>query len=352
MPEVSIRMDGRGKVHQYQRDSYFAAYQNKGRYVTMNLQDFAAWKNAGKRTPSNKVTDPSTGRNYAYHGGNFYEFDKTQPNNLGRALKNNSWNMGVGIWKGENDSMKARFARGELIDRRRADRTSAHSPLQPLDVGTYTTPVTIGHSHFPVLPKAHGVWAANNDHIASGESIRQRNPANAQQAYDEGLAIAIDNPRMHGSAEQHNYVSFSPTFGSRQNAQDTEPNGTQRARVAGDVAHPARAFYRDAMMQIQHVPGQNYSGGVHHTAQPKLDFTQAANQLSLTGAYRYMFKSSGKFNQHLGAGRGFNPDDAGHEVHSLPNRKFQYATPATPQTQGSMFVTRLASIMKGLHLAR
>lgn len=351
MPEVSIRMDGRGKVHQYQKDNYFEAFQNKGRYVTMDLQDFAAWKNAGKRTFSNKVTDPTTGKNYAYHGGNFYEFDKTKPNNLGRALKDNSWGMGyLGTWKGENDSMKARLAKGELIDRRRADRIAG--VLEPMDVGTYAAPVTIGHSQFPVLPKAHGAWNANNDHIASGESIKRRNLANPQQAYDEGLAIAIDNPRMHASKESSHFPSFSPTYGTRQKEMDTEPGGTQRQRIDGDVAHPARAFYRDALMQVENTVGQNYAA-LHATHQPKLDFTQKANQLTLTGAYRYMFKSSGKFNQHLGPGRGFNPDDAGHEVQQQhPSRDFRYSTPAKPQTQGTMFVNRLTSIMKARNLGK
>lgn len=350
MPDVSFRMDGRGKIHQYQKDGYFAAYQNKGRYVTMNLQDFAAWKNAGKRTPSNKVTDPKTGQNYAFHGGNFYAFDKTQPNNLGQPLKNNSWSMGpLGTWKGENDAMKDRFNKGELIDRRRVDRTAG--PLEPLDVGTYASPVTINHSRFPVLPKAQGAWQANNDHIASGESIRQRNPHNAQQAYDEGLAIAIDNPRMHASKESSHFPSFSPTYGGRQNKMDTEPDGTQRARIDGDVAHPARAFYRDALMQLEGAQNSNYST-LHHVHQPKLDFTQQANRFTLTGAYRYMFKSSGKFNQHLGAGRGFNPDDPGHEVQPQANRTFQYSLPNPAKTQGSMFITRLTSLMKTLNLAK
>ncbi|RDS83621.1 hypothetical protein DWU98_04630 [Dyella monticola] len=349
MPEVSFRMDGRGKVHQYQKDSYFAAYQNKGRYVTMNVQDFAAWKNAGKRTFSNKVTDPNTGKNYAYHAGDFYEFDKTQVHNLGRPLKNNSWNMGFGTWKGENDAMKDRFAKGELIDRRRADRVAG--PLEPMDVGTYAAPVAIGHSRFPVLPKAQGAWEANNDHIASGESIKRRNPHNAQQAYDEGLAIAIDNPRMHASKAASNFASFSPTYGSRQKEMDTEPDSTQRARIEGDVAHPARAFYRDALMQLHGAPGQDYSA-LHHVHQPKLNFTQKSSQFTLTGAYRYMFKSSGKFNQHLGAGRGFNPDDPGHEVQQLPNREFKYSQPNPAKTQGSMFVMRLTSLMKTLKLAK
>jgi hypothetical protein len=298
------------------------------------------------------VTDPKTGRNYAFHGGNFYEFDKTKPDNLGNPLKNNTWSMGaLGSWKGENDSMKDRLNKGELVNRSRPDRATTKTRLEPLDVGTYAAPVTIVHSKFPVLPKAEGVWEANNDHVASGESIKQRNPGHAKTAYDEGLTIAIDNPRMHASAESNHYVSFSPTYGARQNVLDTEPDGTSRARVAGDVAHPARAFYRDATMQLENIPGQNYSA-FHTTPQPRLNFTQKANQLSLMGAYRYMFKSSGKFNQHLGAGRGFNPDDPGQEVTALGGRKFQYSHPKAPQTQGNMFVTRLAALMKTHSLSK
>jgi len=284
--------------------------------VEMSNQDFALWKNAGKRTPSNKVTDPATGKSYSYDAANqqFYEFDKTQPNQRGAVVPNKEgW-----LFSSENKKMLDRLNKGDLIDRRRQDRTAQNSPLLPFDVGPYEQNTNINGKVYPKLPKAQGAWTANNDHIPSGESLNKRNPmfAAPTPAYKEGATIAVDDPNMH----KH----YSPTYGGRQNTQDSDTGGGSNSRINLDVNRPAAAFHRDTFSMLDKTQNQNYSPN-----HPNLDLTQHNNRLRQMGAYRTLYRHNTRLNQQLGNTRGVDPNDPGRTYIEAPNPhvgSFTYTT--------------------------
>jgi len=319
---IWVRMDPHGKVHYQHSDD--AAQQSKHHVDYFSIPDdkFAIWKGAGKRTESRKVTDPKTGKSY-YHDkttGTFYHWDRTKTGGQGEEV-DNGWL--AHYWGNNSQSrLKARLATGELIDRRRDDRTAKSSPLLPFDVGSYSRDVvhkgkTLAHR----LPTADGVWNANNDHIPSGQSLKDRNQGDASQdAYAEGAVIAIP-------AQAHK--DHSPTYGGRQKTTDQEPGssgkvGSKRTRESGDADHPGRAVHRDTLYMLDQTKNQDYSGTDGGTLDPKhkdkLNLNKPESRLRQMGAYRSLYRINVKFHQHLGQDRGFDPDEAAQEFGSAPTK--------------------------------
>jgi hypothetical protein len=318
-PLVQVRIDERGKVHYRGRELAAGVVHPATSYMTIPIKKFARWKNAGKRTGSNKVTDPVSGQNYIHQGGEFYQL-----NGKVRAVQPVNVTHGVAT----HQALEARFINKELIDRRRANRTGG--PLQEFDVGPFKKKVVIGGRAYSPLPKAKKAWRANNDHIPSGESLNQRNPGNPE-AYAQGMTIAI-------TADAHR--KFSPTYGGRQKTHDIERDalGALRPsmrRVVHDRRHPARAFQRDTEFMLTKT-GQDpsYAG-------------QRKRRLRQLGAYRTLYRMNTRMHAAFGAGRGVDPQEhaMGITFPTVANPKqFEYA-PALGSTQGQLiarqFMTRL-----------
>jgi hypothetical protein len=299
---VQVRLDERGKVHYKGRDPAGVYHPNS--YMTIPIKDFARWKNAGKRTESKKVTDPVSGQNYIHHNGDFYQFNGKVPLNtpVGGAL---------------HKDLAKKFARDELIDRKRDDRTAG--VLQPFDVGPYGRSVNIpGGRSYSKLPKA--AWA-NNDHIPSGKSLRLRNPFHgaAAQAYAQGMTIAI-------TADAHR--RFSPTYGGRQKTRDYPRNAhgpqPRMRRMLHDSLHPTLAFHRDAEAMLEGT--RTEPGYVGQT------------RLTQLGAYRTLYRMNTRMHEFapLGMSQGVNPKAAAMSFsrHVVQPRSFDYAP--LPGSQGQL----------------
>jgi hypothetical protein len=63
---VKVRLDDSGKVHYAARDTPAAQAAHRASYMQIPINNFAIWKGAGKRSRSDKVTDPKTGKSYLY----------------------------------------------------------------------------------------------------------------------------------------------------------------------------------------------------------------------------------------------------------------------------------------------
>jgi len=190
--------------------------------MRMPIHEFARWKNAGKRTPSNKVTDPASGKSYFYENNVFHEF-------AGKS-------RGAPVDAKTQRDLDARFH--ELIDRRRPDRT--RGPLAWFDVSPYQSPVSLSGRYHRPLPKARKALPAVNDHLPSGQALRLSDPGAAAMAYAQGIAIAIPTPF---------HVDVSPSLAGRQRIRDIEWDGknppVRKERKLFDAERRARAFHRD-----------------------------------------------------------------------------------------------------------
>jgi hypothetical protein len=257
-PQISVRLDERGKVHYAKKDDWSTWMKSK--YMSMHGPDFAQWKNAGKRKGSNKVTDPSTGQSYHFEGGKFFPVNKKV-----KSLVPVSDNDGLfGVGKSSHEALLNRFNKGHLVDRERGEREPMPgvpaAPLDEFDVGEYRV---LKGRHEPV-----GMPKLERDHSPSASSLEARNNAISlaagKAAAKQGMTIAI-SPAAH---EEH-----SPTFRARANADDTL-NGETIKRKIYDANHPASAFERDAeaMLNGHHAPG--------------------AARLTQIGAYRTMYRAN------------------------------------------------------------
>lgn len=270
-----------------------------GKFLEAAPGDFARFKNAGKRSGSSKVQDPVTLKKYFYDEGGkqLYDWDKGK-GGKGTAVSNVK---GLLNTPSENEQLIDRLTKGELVDRRRKDRSS--EDLQPFDVGPYTSSVTLGSVTYPKLTGIPG-WTAvgnqvNRDHIPSGESLNQRGDS---QAYGQGLTIAIPNPEQH--------QPFSPTFGidnsPGKSGFDDEFGGKSIKRVLFDRDNPHAAFHRDTRFALESTANQNFS-----SSHKLLDLTDPGNRLLQIGGYRKLGRLNVKINQKLGGKRGFNPKSPG-----------------------------------------
>jgi hypothetical protein len=315
-PLVEVRLDERGKVHYRGRDLAAGVHPPAGSYMSMPIDDFAHWKNAGKRSPSNKVTDPNSGQNYIYEGGKFYPLN-------GKVRSPASIDVTHGAFS--HLALENQLHGGTLINRQRLDRTAG--ALQEFDVGPYERRVDFpgalgipGRSHKP-LPKAKKAWAANNDHIPSGQSLHQRNPGDGGAAYKQGMTIAI-------TADSHR--KFSPTYGGRQTTHDVDFNAfgapqPSMRRVVHDRKRPARAFHRDTELML-------HSTG----AQPGYVGPRRLRQL---GGYRTLYRMNTRMNAAFGPGRGVDPNEPAMTIAPSPVHagRFEYRpSPVPGATQGQL----------------
>lgn len=330
-PQMNLRIDDKQKVHLAELDSPNTRTNNKNNYVTMGADDFVSFKNGGKRTGSNKVTDPQTQKHYAYDAQTkkFYEFDKTKPGNKGAPVD-----------ASQNSALQGRLDKNELVDRSRPERNAKRDEIQPGDVGPYhkdaqPKPGT-NLSH---LKDARADFNMNRDHVPSGESLNRRNPGN-KDPYKQGITVAIPDDNLH--------KPHSVTYGSRQKATDTlaGPQPTTHARVDYDAKHPASAFNRDMNHLLDKTQGQKLAQG-HERAdtQQKLDMTQPDSRLNMIGAYRYAGRTNVKLNENVDSGRGYDPQSPAHSAQIAQTRTsktsaneqpdFKY-TPVPGKTQGEL----------------
>lgn len=297
---VLFGINSDGKV-EYLENTQAKRQQFAGKYLEAEPKDFARFKNAGKRSSSSKVQDPVTLKRYFYDeaGKQLHEWDKAKPAGKGKAV---SIVQGPNKAPSENEELIDRLTKGELVDRRRKDRSS--QDLLPFDVGPYKSGVTLGSVTYPKLTGIPA-WTpdgadVNRDHIPSGESLNQRGDP---QAYNQGLTIAIPNPEQH--------QPFSPTFGT-----DNSPGkggfeddfgGSAIKRVLFDSQNPQAAFYRDTRFALESTANQNFS-----SSHKRLDLTDTGNRLRQIGGYRKLGRLNVKINKkHVGGKRGFDPGSPG-----------------------------------------
>lgn len=327
-----------------------------GQYHEMEPAMFSIFKNAGKRGASTKVMDPVDLKRYSYDdvAKQFYEWDKKKTNRRGAAISAMPASPGV---ISQNQALLDRLAAGELVDRRRADRSSEN--LSPFDVGPYKSNVTMASdsdaSVSRTYPMLSGITAwttasgdVNRDHSPSGESLNQRGDAGA---YNQGFTIAIPNPEMH--------QIHSPTFGtdnSHKNGLIDDLGGTPMRRVLLDAQEPALAAYRDTHFMLTQTQGQNYSASAQH---PWLDLTKPENRLRQIGGYRNLHHRNTQIFKRKGSKRGFDPSSPGWEFAAQPRGvtksgkkpktkrlgAFKY-TKTPNKTQGALAVEKLLEHMR------
>lgn len=334
-----------GKVN-YLANTAANRQQYAGKYVEMKPEMFSTFKNAGKRYGSNKVMDPVTLARYSYDDVRklFHEWDPAAKDRRGAAVSTVPATPGS---VSANQALLDRLTKGELVDRRRADRTGEN--LSPFDVGSYARNVTLksdsGYSRSYQSLTGTAAWlpgaAVNRDHAPSGESQNVRGDAGA---YNEAFAITIPNPEMH---QVH-----SPTFGtdnSHKNGLEDDMEGTTDKRVELDAQYPALAFYRDAHFMLTQTAGQDYSTSASH---PWLNLTQPQNRVRQIGGYRNLHRRNTQINKRLGAKRGFDPASQAFEftaqprIHKKKSKKqtrrlgiYKYAK-VLNKTQGALAVER------------
>jgi hypothetical protein len=314
--------------------------QYVGQYLEMAPQDFALFKNSGKRTASPKIMDPVTLEKYAFDESaqQFYAWDPSQSNRRGAAI---SLLPGFGNTPSQNQQLLDRLHQGEIVDRRRADRTG--ESLMPFDVGPYKQAVSLPKATDPSVSRSYqqltGItaWTAqgrevNRDHIPSGESLNQRGDPGA---YNQGITIAIPNPEMH--------VPYSPTYGSDNSpskGMQDEYQGQMQRRVLLDRDSPAAAAYRDTSFMLSSTENQDFS-----SSHKRLNLTKPKNQLRQLGGYRELYRLNVKLNAHLGKKRGLDPGvpaiDLKHQMRQKAasrrrTGKFQYID-VSGKTQGQLF---------------
>jgi hypothetical protein len=234
--QISIRLDDRMKVHYATADH--PSVQLNHRYVTMPSLDFARWKNAGKRTGSNKVTDPSTGQSYHFENDRFYSVN----NKLKSTVPVPDDDGGVG--QSSHAKLLGRLLNGELIDRKREERSAG--PLREFDVDEYRK-----------LKRRAGP-GLERDHVPAQSSLKSRNSHLGQSAQraaaGRGMAIAIS---------RYSHKRHSPTYGGRANHLDTYSDGSTKQklkRTRYDAIYPASAFHRDAETMLDNNPAAGADG--------------------------------------------------------------------------------------------
>ena len=228
---VWVKIDGSRVQHNWTRTQ--AQGPPADGYVWMDDAEFVEFKNAGKRTASNKWTHRDTGANYYSADGAAFFTDAAM-----------------------TTAAPAAITAADLVDRRRPNRTAA--ALNQFDVLPYN--------------QAQGFDGPNmqRDHVPSGQSLRRAaGAAGADAAYAGGHTIAI--PTLHHRA-------FSPTYGGRNNKNDqvVEPGVAPAAinRSQFDSQHPGTALHRDA-----------------NTMLTRTDGIFAGNpRLQQVGGYRYLYK--------------------------------------------------------------
>lgn len=319
--------------------------QYAGKFLEAAPEDFATFKNAGKRTGSPKVQDPVSLARYAYDepGQQFYDWDSSKTDRRGKAI---DATPGQSNAPSANQQLLDRLAKGELVDRRRRDRTG--EGLLPFDVGPYKKHLTLPKQSDPKLTRTYqklsgiDAWSphgpdVNRDHVPSGESLNQRGDADA---YDQGLTIAIPNREFH--------QTFSPTFGSPNSPSvkpQDESGGTAVRRVDFDRDNPAAAAYRDTRFQLDSTEDNDYSTSTTGPAShPHLDLTSPANRLRQIGGYRKLNRLNTKIHRARGAKRGIDASsvavDFKHTARKKPKKSqvgtFKYSK-QTGKTQGELF---------------
>jgi hypothetical protein len=332
---VLFGINSDGKV-EYLGNTQPNRQQFTGKYLEAAPEDFSRFKNAGKRSGSSKVQDPVTLKRYFYDesGQQLFDWDKGK-GGKGKAV---STAKGPSSSPSENEQLIDRLTKGELVDRRRQDRSS--QGLLPFDVGPYTSNLTLGSVTYPKLTGI-SPWTpignqVNRDHVPSGESLKQRGDS---QAYGQGLTIAIPNPEQH--------QPFSPTFGidnsPGKSGFDDELGGKSIKRVLFDKDNPGAAFFRDTRFALESTSGQDFS-----SSHKLLDLNDPGNRLRQIGGYRKLGRLNVKLNQKLGGKRGFNPKSTGidytHSARPIKKGKkpikrkvgkFSY-TPVTSKTTGDL----------------
>lgn len=334
-----------GKVN-YLANTAAHRQQYAGKYIEMKPEMFSTFKNAGKRYGSSKVMDPVTLARYSYDDVKklFHEWDPAKGDRRGQAVSTVAPTPG-GV--SANQALLDRLAKGELVDRRRAERTGEN--LSPFDVGSYATNVALksdsGHSRNYQNLKNTPAWlagsAVNRDHAPSGES---QNVRGDPSAYNQAFAITIPNPEMH---QVH-----SPTFGtdnSHKNGLEDDMEGTTDKRVELDAKYPALAFYRDAHFMLTQTEGQDYSASASHAW---LDLSKPRNRVRQVGGYRNLHRRNTQIHKRLGAKRGFDPASPAYEfavqprIHKKKSKKqtqrlgiYKYSK-VPKKTQGALAVER------------
>ena len=332
--------------------------QHAGKFLEMDPANFAIFKNGGKRSESAKVVDPVTLTKYHYDGKHFHEWDKSLLSGKGKLLSNKPT---FGQIKSEQDLLAEKLKNGELVDRRRDDRTSEN--LSPFDVGPYKTNVTMERESDSTLsrtfPKLSGIdaWTSdsmetNRDHVPSGESLNQRGGTGA---YDRGFTIAIPNYLMH--------QPFSPTFGSDNSVtkgmDDELPDGSKQKRVLFDSENPSAAFHKDTSYMLDKTSEQDYSANHAH-----LDLTKPRNRARQVGAYRHLYRRNVRLNQIRGGKFGVNHKAAGMDfvvkprvikkkTKKMTKREGAFAySHVKGKTQGELIANMLAEKLRRKKLAQ
>jgi hypothetical protein len=286
-------------------------------HVWMDDQEFVTFKNAGKRKPSNKWTDKTTGINYySADGKNFTDKDGNPV-----TLANTS----------------------NLLDRRRLDRQE--QPIALYDVTTYqdakdneTRGDNMEHDHIPAGESVKKRILKEGGSFKIPDSERQK-PFNGRtlskdEAYKQALAIEIRGKEYPGGNDHQEY---SPTWGYRQRNQDTATSlGSDKKEVKlerpqMDAELPGAAFHRDTDTMLHET---------HKLGRGQDDY------LKQLGAYRYLYRQQIKLDN-------ISPASQGYEMTGDPLAKktdgggVSY-TPVTGKTQGAltdaMFLTH--SIMR------
>ncbi|CAJ0819092.1 DUF4157 domain-containing protein [Ralstonia flaminis] len=325
-----------------------------GKYYEMEPDMFSVFKSAGKRGASTKIMDPTTLEKYSYDdvAKQFFTWDKSKDNRRGAKISATAPSGGAS----PNAALIDKLNKGELLDRRRDDRSS--EDLSPFDVGPYKSNVTMDSDSMTgverTYPKLSGISAwttscqdVNRDHLPSGESLKQRGDG---QAYNQGFTIAIPNPEMH---QPH-----SPTFGtdnSHNNGIDDVMGGTSMKRVKTDANYPALAAYRDMDFMLTQTKGQDYSVSGQHSY---LDLTKPVNRLRQIGSYRNLHHRNTQIFKRKGAKRGFDPGVPGY-VYSAQARVAKkgkkiktkrlgayHYTKAPKKTQGALAVEAMIGHMQ------
>jgi Domain of unknown function (DUF4157) len=336
---VLFNFDENGKVI-YLGNTAQNRLNNVGKYYEAKPEDFATFKSSGKRTASPKVLDPVSLKRYAYDetGKQFYEWDRKKSNRRGQAIDTTQGLLGA---PSPNDELVDRLTKGELVDRRRDDRTK--SDLLPFDVGPYKNQLTLPSESHPSESVTYqsltgiNAWQngnlVNRDHVPSGESLNQRGDSSA---YNQGVTITIPNPEFH--------VPFSPTYGTDNSLSKgalDEYGGSQIRRLLFDKDNPQAAAYRDTKFQFDSTENQDFSSSGHS----HLDLTQPENRLRQIGAYRKLNRLNAKLNKKYGARRGFDPSSKAIDFKAEKRKKksnkrrvgyFKY-TDVPNKTQGGLF---------------
>jgi hypothetical protein len=337
---VLFRINENGKV-EYLANTAQNRLTYAGKYLEQSPADFHLFKSGGKRSSSSKVMDPVTLQRYFYDeaGGQFYEWD-AKTAGKGKAV---STTAGPSNAPSANQQLLDRLTKGELVDRRRKDRSN--EDLQPFDVGTYKSNITLPSETHPkrsvTVPKLTGIpaWTpkggdVNRDHIPSGESLNQRGDSGA---YNQGITIAIPNPEFH--------LPFSPTFGtdnSTSKGYQDDYGGTQIRRIHFDKDNSGTAAFRDTQFILNSTENQDFSTG--HSF---LDLTKQENRLRQLGGYRRLNRLNVKLHKKYGSQRGFDPKAKAirviHKTRKAPSNKKK----GTKRKVGGFDYTDIANLTVG-----